>query len=375
MEITEFEKKRAANLIWNGAHDYTIETGFRVYDEDGRADLYWNSIIGAVHLHYDWAQLMLFYNSFHETVDQGVYESLFWIAVENAAYEREKEERPVFPYLRRSYAQKKLRSMTGQISEDAAQQRLLAVTYGHFRRALGEDAGLPDLVDVHLLNELELLGELDTGELISRIAAALGRYFGFDPNGRRFLSGDRRVLNPLSLFSLRGRRGKEDVPAGPVRRMSFGYGEHVYEYGSELLDQSRLRSSFAQYTAQADNGMKAYLEGVFGRSALDERAAARLEKNYCCGNHAGARLYVTRGEYGQELPAETAGSYVRRMRREVLQQREKNEKAFAGNRGLYRVQMEKLTARIRNSVMKQLDEQAVRRHALRRQSLARDVSA
>ena len=51
MEITEFEKKRAANLIWNSAHDYTIETGFRVYDADGKADVYWNRIVGAIHLH------------------------------------------------------------------------------------------------------------------------------------------------------------------------------------------------------------------------------------------------------------------------------------------------------------------------------------
>ena len=65
MEITEFEKKRAANLIWNSAHDYTIETGFRVYDADGKADVYWNSIVGAIHLHYDWKKLLAFYNTFH----------------------------------------------------------------------------------------------------------------------------------------------------------------------------------------------------------------------------------------------------------------------------------------------------------------------
>ena len=78
MEITEFEKKRAANLIWNSAHDYTIETGFRVYDADGKADVYWNSIVGAIHLHYDWKKLLAFYNTFHEKINQEVYESLFW---------------------------------------------------------------------------------------------------------------------------------------------------------------------------------------------------------------------------------------------------------------------------------------------------------
>ena len=104
MEISEFEKKRAANLIWNGAKDYSAEPGFRVYDEEGRADVYWNSIVGAAHRHYDWGKLEQFYHTFNETVNQGVYESLFWLALENATYLKEKDERPVFPWLRHQYA-------------------------------------------------------------------------------------------------------------------------------------------------------------------------------------------------------------------------------------------------------------------------------
>ena len=48
MEILDSEKRRARNLIWNAAADYSFEPDFKAYDEDGRADLYWNSIIGAV---------------------------------------------------------------------------------------------------------------------------------------------------------------------------------------------------------------------------------------------------------------------------------------------------------------------------------------
>ena len=88
MKLSEFEKRRAANLIWNAAGNYDISPGFRMYDAKGRADLYWNSIIGAAHRFYDWDRLMDFYNSFHETVDQGVYESLFWLALENSCYEK-----------------------------------------------------------------------------------------------------------------------------------------------------------------------------------------------------------------------------------------------------------------------------------------------
>ena len=53
MEIREQEKRRASNLIWNAAQDYDFEPDFKAFDEDGRADLYWNSIIGAVRKNYD----------------------------------------------------------------------------------------------------------------------------------------------------------------------------------------------------------------------------------------------------------------------------------------------------------------------------------
>ena len=52
MEILDSEKRRARNLIWNAAADYSFEPDFKAYDEDGRADLYWNSIIGAVRKNY-----------------------------------------------------------------------------------------------------------------------------------------------------------------------------------------------------------------------------------------------------------------------------------------------------------------------------------
>ena len=52
MDILDSEKRRARNLIWNAAGDYSFEPDFKAYDEEGRADLYWNSIIGAARKNY-----------------------------------------------------------------------------------------------------------------------------------------------------------------------------------------------------------------------------------------------------------------------------------------------------------------------------------
>lgn len=358
MEISEFEKKRAANLIWNSAHDYTIETGFRIYDFNGKADVYWNSIVGAVHLHYDWGRLLAFYNTFHEKINQGVYESLFWLALENAVYERESKVRPVFPSLRRAYAKQKLSAMEGAFSlEDSAGQRLVAITKGHFRRALGEPCGLPDLVDQKLLDEIELGAELDTEEIIAHLARTLEKYFTYRAEGDALSEQERKFFSPWQLFSLFRKKGQDRGACGPVRRMSFGYGEHVAEYGSEVLDQSRLQVAFASYTAQTDEGLKEYITNYFGKPLYDEKEIAALQKEYCQGNHKDVKLHITRGEYTEEM---LKAGFAGKMRREAIQQGEKNRKAYEEQEDLCRVQREKLAARIRNSVLVHLEDQTIK---------------
>lgn len=363
MEITEFEKKRAANMIWNGAQDYQAETGFRVYDEDGRADIYWNSIIGVIHRHFDWDKLENFYNTFHETIEQTVYESLFWLALENSAYEKEAAERPVFPYLRKVYAEKQIAKMTGRFSlEDSAGQRLLAVTFGHWHHALGQDSGLPDLVDRRLLSAIELGPDVDTDTAITAISKALSTYFQYRGGAER--SGKEHFLPVLNIRHLFGRRIKGDPgQMGPVRHLSFGYGEHVSEYGNALLDQSHIAVAFANYTAQTDEGLAEYIRNCFGESVFSKQQLAKLQQNYCYGNHTDVKLYFTRGVYKENEESGARAGYARKIRQDAAQQAKGNRTAYEKEIAIHRTQIEKLTARIRNSILTHLEDQTVRSNA------------
>lgn len=359
MEISEFEKKRAANLIWNGAQDYGAETGFRVYDLDGRADVYWNSIIGAIHRHYDWEKLMAFYHSFHEMVDQGVYESLFWLSFENAAFEREKEERPVLPWLRQEYARRQLSEMTASISEDAAAQRLQAVMYGHFHHALGEDAMLPDLVDRKLLAAIEVGPEADTQGVIDQIRQTLRTYFAYRDPGERA-----QKKSPLSLESLLPRlmfwKKGGSGELGPVRRLAFGYGEHTQEYGTQVLDQSHLQVRMAAYTAQSDEGLREYITNYFGKSIYPERDVREMEKKYCTGSHKDVHLHFTDGSYTEDMLEK---GFAGKMRRAAIRQAKENERLYEERGDLHRVQIDKLTERIRNSLLVHMEDQTIRTRA------------
>ena len=358
MEISEFEKKRAANLIWNGAENYEIEPGFRVFDSEGRADLYWNSIVGAIHKHYDWEKLEKFYRTFHEKVDQTSYESLFWLAMENCTYQREKDVRPVFPYLRREYARNKLKSLEGSFAlEDSAGQRVLAVMHGHFRRALGENEGLPDVVDVKLLDAIELGGELDTDQAIEKIADTLETFFTYRRPGSKLPEPKRQERNPLRAWFIRRRKKGEAGNAGPVRRLAFGYGEHLSEYGGAVLDQSHLRVSFAKYTAQTDEGLQEYITNYFGKPLYDAKTIEQMQKDYCTGNHRDVRLHFTDGAYDEEMLKQ---GFAGKMRKEAVAQTAENEKAFQDHIAKYNLSILRLTNKIRNSRLMRMDRQQVK---------------
>ena len=55
--ITDLQKRRADNLIWNCAKDYSFAPDFKAYDSDGNVDLYWNIIYGSARRHFEYEKL------------------------------------------------------------------------------------------------------------------------------------------------------------------------------------------------------------------------------------------------------------------------------------------------------------------------------
>ena len=46
-------ERRALNIIWTAAGDYSFTPAFTAFTQDGEPDFYMNSIIGYVHKWYD----------------------------------------------------------------------------------------------------------------------------------------------------------------------------------------------------------------------------------------------------------------------------------------------------------------------------------
>ena len=208
MEILDSEKRRARNLIWNAAADYSFEPDFKAYDEDGRADLYWNSIIGAVRKNYGAETIEGLFESLHGCSKEQLFEQLLWLGLENAVYQREAPRRPALPSLRRSYARRAV-----ALDQRADPGDLLAtLENAHFCRALGQSE--PPLLprDREMLDALEFPGDLDGPAIAERALAFLHTYFHFTPGETQAQESEERKRR-RPLFAFRRRSGE-----GPGRR-------------------------------------------------------------------------------------------------------------------------------------------------------------
>lgn len=350
MEILDSEKRRARNLIWNAAGDYHFEPDFKAYDDEGRADLYWNSIIGAVRKNYGPETIDALFAAFHGCRDEALYEQLVWLGLENAVYQRESPRRLALPALRRRYARWVLSQCAG-IGDGELLPRL---EEAHFRRALGEDPAMAK-EDRKLLDSLEFSGELDGPELSQAALDFLHDHFGFVPGKTQAEEAEAlRKHRPWFLF---GRsRALDGLPA--VRTFGFGYGEHlVAGQGGGPNAEPVQRRLTDRNLAQTEEALRNYMRDYFGAPLLSEGERRTLEQSLCIGEHKNCHLYYTQGD---DEPGRHLKGYAAAQRRNALRQAEKNREAYEADAVRHRASIVRLTARIRNAMLAYLQPTVVR---------------
>lgn len=330
MEIQEQEKRRASNLIWNAAQDYDFEPDFKAFDEAGQADLYWNSIIGAVRKNYDAQAIEELFSALHGSENEVLYEQLIWLGLEYAVYQREAALRPALPALRRNYAKRVIASVQGanllEILEEA-----------HFRRALGENPAMTPW-DRKILDALEFPSDWDTEMLCSHALQLLKDAFGFVP-------GQGKQIKKRGLFPSR-KKDKVNEPSG-VRKFGLGYSEHV---SSDNISQAGpARRVITDTSAEKTEAiLKKHISAYFGEPLYDERTTAELERKLCVDSHKNCRLYYAVGSdaYDRKLRGHSA-----ERRKAALKQMKANRAAYEADALCNRNSILRLTERIRNAMM------------------------
>lgn len=348
MDVLDSEKRRARNLIWNAAGEYGFEPEFKVYDEQGRADLYWNCVIGAVRRNYGADTIDRLFASFRGSEQEDLYEQLVWLGLENAVYQREAARRPALPALRRSYARRVL-AHSGPVPHE---ELPLLLEEAHFRRVLGEDPHLMPR-ERAMLDALEFSGDLDGPALFQETLDFLGKYCHFTPGEGQEGDGQSPQKPPLLHRFFR------KVSAGhpSVRSFGHGYGEHTMTGPGSGQDPAEFQRRLSDQTlAQSEATLRKYVRDYFGPPLYEEGQIAELEHELCTGAHQFCRLYYARGE---DTWDSSIRGYVGARRKEALKQMARNRAAYDADAVRNRASIVRLTARIRNAMMAYLQPIAV----------------
>ncbi len=344
-EIPELQKKRAENMIWNCADDYSFTPDFKAYDSKGYADLYWNCIIGAVRRHYEYPKIEAVFRSFLEEEESDTYEGLLWLGLESCVFAREEPHRPVLARLRAEYADAYIRQNSRLPAAD--RDLLTTLSLGHWMHVAGKEPALDTATD-NLLSELEFSPSLSTDELVSRAKALYLKWFQLIAEEKK-KNRSRLILPSISL-----KRRKTGKPR--CRRFGIGFADHPdHLYGGGSAGQEYEHEIKTTLSAAE---LREFIAGKYGKSLFSPSRTAELEKVLCTGNHQLCHLHFT---YGERVPAGGVQNAFEALSRQ-------REAAQAGrNRAWYETHIARnhiaifqLSASIRNSVLMHLEPAPVK---------------
>lgn len=350
------EKKRALNIIWNASDDYSFKPDFKLYDENGNADLYRNYIIGAVYKYYDYNLLKSFFNFLRTDSDHEFLEHVFWIGLENSTYHKAKLDRPVLKRLRRHYAKRVLKGEY-PLHERAILNEIKKV---HYQRVLGIIPTSEERV-IDIVNELEFTEHMSTEEIISAMNEIIKKYFKFRAGSYDVSITDVKEKKKPSSYetSKEYKEYKEDSDDSGyelMKNLVIESAETTRDFYFEQDDELNIKNfNLHKFNGDRVKTDRAYIQKYYGLSMYPEHKIQKLEKILCTDNHKKANLHFTRGELGQDLDADALYN-----KKQATKQRESNLEYYYDNYLKNNNSIIRLTNKIRNTMLVNFESSMVR---------------
>jgi len=350
------EKKRALNIIWNASGDYSFQPDFKDFDEEGRAEIYGNYIIGAAHKYYDYDILEKFFDYLRTDSDHEFYEQLTWLGLENGIYAKSVEERPVLFQLRRSYSEKMLRGEMPQ--HERAQLNELKKTY--YKRVLGEEIDA-EVRTIEILNELTFDEHMDAEQIINKMNEVIKKYFKFRAGSyevklQDFMEG--KKPSGIKSFERRDDEKSEDSGYHLMKNLIIESAETTRDVYFEQDEDMKMKSlKLRKFTGKKTAADRSYIQRYYGLPILPEHKLNVIEKILCVDNHKKSRLHFTRGEFENPEDADADSLYIRKLAKE---QRESNVDYFYDNYARNNNSISNLTNKIRNTMLVNFESSMVR---------------
>lgn len=343
-QVSELQKKRAVNIIWNAAQNYDFSPDFKAYDKEGQAELYWNTIIGAVRRHYDYPKIEKIFFSFQQYDDADTYEGLLWLGLENCVYGREVIDRPALSYLRECYA----RQFIAEYKTPDDLQLYDALAHAHYCRVLGREVRM-DKYSVKLLDELEFPPEITTEEILARAQDLFQRWFQIRTEERK------KEKKTRALPGLKKRKDSK----GRFRKFGIGFADHPENvYGG--ADVSGRSDPNVLHTKMTAAELREFMETKYGKPIYSLNKISEIERSLCSGNHADCHLHFTKGE---PVKGKIQNGFEALQKTREAVQIQKNRDYYQKNLAQNRTSIAKLTAKIQNSVLLHLQPAPVKSNA------------
>ena len=235
-KITDLQKRRADNIIWNCAWDYSFAPDFKAYDNRGDADIYWNIIFGSARRHYEYEKLEKLFQMLDKYKNSAVYETIFWHALEPVLYQLELPGRPALERMR------------------------------------------PAPTDTGLM--------FDAGMTTEEIVSSAREFF-FEHYG---LYGDGKIRLKYRL----PHRRRFSVDSFLQRDIVVIHEKDLYQG-----DEASWNHEYSLSTKLTESELREFLETKFGKSIYPIERVSALEKQLCRGNHRFTHLFFTNGEVGE----------------------------------------------------------------------------
>ena len=344
-EITDLQKRRAENLIWNSAGSYSFTPDFKAYDRNGQADLYWNCIIGAVRKLYAYPKLEAILHSFQQYEECDIYEGLFWLGLENSVFYRELKGRPVLADLRNAYAARYVHEHSGRPANDL--DFLGRLSLAHWQRVLGQKLSLSK-TEIQLLDELEFSPNDDTDAIVKKASALFLQWF-------QIITEEKKCRKRSLILPTFGKLTSKKA-SGRYRRFGIGFADHPENiYGGVSSGQN---AHYEIKTTLSSAELRVFMETKYGKSMFAPRQVSELERLLCTGNHQNCHLLLT---YGERLPAgQIQNAFEALSRQREAAQIKKNQQYYLDNIVRNRIAITKLSGNIRNSVLMHLHPSLVK---------------
>ena len=287
-------ERRALNMIWTAAGDYSLAPGFVSYLKDGSPDIYFNTIMGLAYRHYGAQELDAYLMYLGHCWLGAVLVDMFWLGLEHATYQRCREDMLTLEELRQVWAADYL----DDSREDSMQYLMMRQELSHSLKKArcleiqGNSNGLLNPWEKGLYGRLYFAQDLDLGGLKLYFQQLVKKYFLLNP---------KLIWQPAHWHLMLG-AGMSQL----LRR--FMPMEH--QGGASQTQLGRLREKAAQMSKAQEQGKQHqnwYLPGlssksadkelaeikeIYPKAAIDESSRLEIEQQVCVGNHRYSHIYI-----------------------------------------------------------------------------------